>query len=256
MELDRHFRTTDTAAAEMVVNFVRSQIERGQLKPGDRLPSERDMATRVGVSRPSVRAGLRTLSAMGVVQTRHGSGTYITEGPPTLDAKPLRLLAALHGFSPEQMFESRRLLETGIAALAAERATSDHLASMAEEVTGMFASVDDAQAFLMHDVRFHRAIAAASGNPILASLVEMISTLYFEHRRRTTRTREQLRDVAIMHRNIYHAVRAHDPERARREMNTHLPRTRPIAAADAPRPATAPAAVGVPVRVAVPVSQG
>jgi GntR family transcriptional repressor for pyruvate dehydrogenase complex len=80
----------------------------------------------------------------------------------------------------------------------------------------------------------------------------MISTLYFEHRRRTTRTREQLRDVAIMHRNIYHAVRAHDPERARREMNTHLPRPRFAAATDIARP-VAPA---VPVAARVVLPQG
>jgi GntR family transcriptional regulator, transcriptional repressor for pyruvate dehydrogenase complex len=229
MEFDRHFNT-DTAAAEMVVNFVRSQIERGQVRPGDRLPPERELATRIGVSRPSVRAGLRTLNAMGIVQTRHGSGTYIIEGPPTLDAQPLKLLAALHGFSSEQMFESRRVLEMGIAGLAAERATAEQLSTMAEEVTGMFASVDDAQTFLMHDVRFHRAVAAGSGNPILAALVEMISTLYFEHRKRVPRTREQLRETAIVHRNIYHAIRAHDAERARREMSQHLPRPRAISA--------------------------
>jgi GntR family transcriptional repressor for pyruvate dehydrogenase complex len=234
-DLERDFRTPETAAAELVVNFVRGGIERGQLRPGDRLPAERQLAARVGVSRPSVRAGLRTLSAMGVVQTRHGSGTYITESP-TLDAKPLRLLAALHGFGPEQIFESRRLLELGVAGLAAERATSEQMARMAEEVTGMFAAVDDPSTFLTHDLAFHRALAAASGNPILAALVEMVSTLHFEQRRRAIRTRDQLRDVAITHRNIYHAVRARDPERARREMSQHLPRTRPVMVATAHQP--------------------
>jgi GntR family transcriptional repressor for pyruvate dehydrogenase complex len=225
-DLERDYRTPETAAAELVVNFVRGGIERGQLRPGDRLPAERQLAARVGVSRPSVRAGLRTLAAMGVVQTRHGSGTYITE-TPTLDAKPLRLLAALHGFGPEQIFEARRLLELGVAGLAAERATSEQMARMAEEVTGMFAAVDDPSTFMAHDLGFHRAIAAASGNPILAALVEMVSSLHFEQRRRAIRNREQLREVAITHRNIYHAVRARDPERARREMSQHLPRTRP-----------------------------
>jgi GntR family transcriptional regulator, transcriptional repressor for pyruvate dehydrogenase complex len=220
----REPRGSDAAAAELVVEYVKHQIERGLVRPGDRLPPERELSVRIGVSRPSVRAGLRTLAAMGAVQTRHGSGTYITEGPPTLDAKPLRLLAALHGFSPGQVFEARRVLEVGVAGLAAERATGDHTAAMAEEVTGMFASLDDPAAFLHHDVRFHRAVAAASGNPILASLVEMVSTLFFEeHRRRPARSRDQLRDTAITHRNIYHAVRARDVQRARREMSQHLP---------------------------------
>jgi GntR family transcriptional repressor for pyruvate dehydrogenase complex len=232
MDLDRHLRP-DVAAAEMVVDFVRGQIERGQLRPGDRLPAERDLAIRIGVSRPSVRAGLRSLAAMGAVRTRHGSGTYITEGPPMLDSKPLRLLAALHGFSADQLLEARRVLEMGLAGLAAERATGDQMATMAEEVSGMFAAVDDTQAFLTHDMRFHRAVAMAAGNPILASMAEMIATLYFEHRRRVPRTPEQLREAALVHRNIYQAMRAHDPERARQEMSRHLPGARQAGVATA-----------------------
>jgi GntR family transcriptional regulator, transcriptional repressor for pyruvate dehydrogenase complex len=219
---------SDTAVG-LVVAFVRGQVERGLVKPGDRLPAERDLARRIGVSRPSVRSGLRSLAAIGVVQTRHGSGTYITDGPPALDSAPLGMLAALHGFSPEQMFEARRVLETGVAGLAAERATSEQVAAMADEVAGMFASLDDPRQFILHDVRFHRAVARGGGNPILASLVEMVSSLYFEQRRRVVRTPEQLRDVAVIHRNIYHAVRARDAERARREMSQHLPRpARPV----------------------------
>ena len=174
---------------------------------------------------------------MGVVHTRHGSGTYIADGPPALDSRPLSMLASLHGFTPEQMFEARRVLEVGVAGLAAERATGDQVAAMAEEVTGMFASVEDPQTFLMHDVRFHRSVAMASGNPILASLVEMVSSLYFEQRRKSLPRGRDLRETAIIHRNIYHAVRAHDADRARREMSVHLPRPRvaPPASAEAKR---------------------
>ncbi len=227
---DRDFRASDAAAAELVVDVLRARIETGQLRPGDRLPPERELAQQIGVSRPSVRAGLRSLGAMGVVQTRHGSGTFIADGPPQLDSRPLSLLAALHGFTTEQMFEARRVLEVGVAGLAAERAAGDEIATMADEVTGMFASVDDPQAFLLHDIRFHRAVAMGSGNPILAALVEMVSTLYFEHRRRTLPRGRDLRETAIMHRNIYHAVRAHDAVRARREMSVHLPRTQQLMA--------------------------
>ena len=67
-------------STEQVVSHVRDLIERGELRPGDRLPAERDLATQIGVSRPTVRAGLRALAAMGVVQSRHGSGTYIPPG--------------------------------------------------------------------------------------------------------------------------------------------------------------------------------
>lgn len=211
-------------STHQVVEHVRSLIERGALRPGDRLPAERDLAGQIGVSRPTVRAGLRALAAMGVVQSRHGSGTYIPDGPPVLGAEPLSFLAALHGFTRTEMYEARRILEVGAAGLAAERASPDHVATLAEEVANLFASLDSPQVFLVHDINFHRAIAAASGNPIVASLVEMVSTLYYERRRRTAERAfpRDLRDAAEAHRRIYQAVRLHDAEAARAAMNEHL----------------------------------
>src|SRR5262249_24574513 len=152
--------------AEQVVSHVRLLIERGALRPGDRLPAERDLASQIGVSRPTVRAGLHALAAMGVVRARHGSGTFIPAGPPALAPEPLSFLAALHGFSPDEMYEARRVLEVGAAGMAAERASADQLATMADEVASLFAVMDDPQAFLVHDLNFHRSVAASSGNPI------------------------------------------------------------------------------------------
>jgi GntR family transcriptional repressor for pyruvate dehydrogenase complex len=215
-------KSSDGVTAEMVVQHVRGLIERGELRPGDRLPAERELAVQLGVSRPSVRAGLRSLSAIGVLQTRHGAGTFITDGPPTLGSEPLSFLAALHGFTRDEMFEARRALEVGVAALAAERSNDEHIATIAEEVTGMFASLDDPQAFLIHDIRFHRSVAEASGNPILASLVEMVSALFYEQRRKTAQHARDLKESAHLHRAIYHAIRAHDPKRASLAMSEHL----------------------------------
>jgi len=215
-------KSSDGVTAEIVVQHVRGLIERGELRPGDRLPAERELAVQLGVSRPSVRAGLRSLSAIGVLQTRHGAGTFITDGPPTLGSEPLSFLAALHGFTRDEMFEARRALEVGVAALAAERANDVQIATIAEEVTGMFASLDDPQSFLIHDIRFHRSVAEASSNPILASLVEMVSALFYEQRRQTAQHGRDLKESAHLHRAIYHAIRAHDPKRASAAMSEHL----------------------------------
>lgn len=209
-------------AAELVVAHVRDLIEAGSLGPGDRLPAERELALRVGVSRPSVRAGLRALAAMGVVQSRHGAGTFIRGGPPMLGSEPLSFLAALHGFTRDEMFEARRVLEVGVAGLAAARATGDQLATISEEITGMYASMDDPQAFLVHDIRFHRAVAAAAGNPILASLVEMVSGIFYEQRRKTAGKGRDLKEAADLHRTIYHALRSRDTDRAGAAMDEHL----------------------------------
>jgi GntR family transcriptional repressor for pyruvate dehydrogenase complex len=168
------------------------------------------------------------LAALGVVRSRRGSGTYIPEGPPTLGVEALSFLAALHKFTVDDVYEARRILEVGAAGLAAERATPDQLATLADEVAGLFASLNDRQVFLVHDINFHRSVAAASGNPIVASLVEMVAALFYEQRRMTAERAvdRNLRDAADAHRHIYQAVRAKDADRARRLMSEHLVRAR------------------------------
>src|SRR5438477_3576943 len=208
--------------AEQVVIQVRDMIREGKLRPGDRLPPERELAKRLGISRASLRHGLRFLAAIGVLTSRHGSGTYIAEGPPALDSEPLRMLAELHRFTPDEMFEARKLLEVGLAGLAAQHAQPDHMAVMAEEVTEMYATLDDPQEYLVHDIRFHRAVAAASGNQILAALMNMVSTAMYERRRATVQRATDLKESAEFHRKIYRLIRAHKSDEARAAMNEHL----------------------------------
>ncbi len=207
---------------DRVVEHVRRRIESGGLRPGDRLPSERDLALELGVSRPSVRSGLEALEAMGVVVSRRGAGTFIADGPPTLGTEPLSLLASLHGFTQNEMFGARLVLEVGVAGLAAEHTSPEQLATMAEEVTEMFASLEDPTAFLLHDVRFHRAVAAGCGNRVLAALMEMVSAQFYELRKETISRARDLRESAEMHRRVYRAIRSRDPEAARTAMHEHL----------------------------------
>src|SRR6266550_6852254 len=115
------FKTIDPertgTTTEEVIFQLREMIHRGELRPGDRLPPERDLAKLLGVSRPTLRAGISSLAAVGVLQPRRGAGTFVVEadGPPELDSSPLRLMAALQRFAPGEMFEARRSLEMAIA---------------------------------------------------------------------------------------------------------------------------------------------
>ena len=144
------------------------------------------------------------------------------------------------------MYEARRILEVGAAGLAADRATPEQLATLAEEVASLFASMQDPQRFLFHDINFHRSLAGASGNPIVASLVEMVSALYYERRRQTAEraSERDLRDAAEMHRRIYQAVRSRDAEAARRgdERASHAGQPSPGAGAGRSSPASRRAA--------------
>src|SRR5687768_16846805 len=222
------FRNLDSekngSTAEEVAARLRDMIHSGELGAGDRLPPERDLAKLLGVSRPTLRAGIRSLSTVGILQSKQGAGTFVAERDesPTLDTSALRLLSALHGFTSDEMFEARLALEMSIAALAAERADSEQMARLAEEVTGMYASLERPDQYLVHDMQFHQTIAAASGNRILTALMNMVASILFEYRSKTVKRAIDLKDSAEQHHNIYRAIREHNPEAARQAMRVHL----------------------------------
>lgn len=205
-----------------VVNHVRALIENGTLQPGDKIPPEREFARTLKISRASLRTGIGYLAAMGVMKIRHGVGTFVADGPPDLGKSSLSLIGALHGFQSWQLFEARILLECNMAALAAERGKEEHHAAMSEEVAEMFATLESPLDYLIHDVLFHRIIAQASGNPILAAIMETVTSSMYDKRRKTVERATDLRESAEMHREIYRAIRARKPDEASKLMEQHL----------------------------------
>ena len=123
------------------------------------------------------------------------------------------------------MFEARRVLDVGLAGLAAERASEEQLATLAEEVAEMYASIDDPQQYLIHDLRFHRAVAAASCNPILTALMEMVSAGIYEGRLERVNGPQDVKASAGLHRKVYKAIRARNAPEARAAMGEHLDST-------------------------------
>jgi GntR family transcriptional repressor for pyruvate dehydrogenase complex len=217
----------EPSAAAATIAHVRRLVEKGEAGPGTRLAPERELARQAGVSRTGVREGLRALAAMGIVRAEQGSGTFIS-ATPTLGGEALGLLAALHGVGEEGLREARRVLERSTAALAAARASGDQIAAMAHEVAGMFASLEDPQAFLQHDVRFHRAVAAGGHNPILAALLEMVNSRLDLDRGGRRPTQDDLRASADRHRRIYQAIRDRDITQARAETGDEVDRARTV----------------------------
>jgi GntR family transcriptional regulator, transcriptional repressor for pyruvate dehydrogenase complex len=214
--------STETHRTMQVVNHIRAMIEKGTLLPGDQIPPERELARKLKISRASLRAGIGYLAAMGVMNVRHGVGTFVANGPPEIGKASLSMMGALHGFQPWQMFEARLILESNLASLAAERGHEAHFTALAEEVAEMYATVDDPAAYLIHDVRFHRTIAEAAGNPILAALMETITTSLYDDRSKTVEHARDLKDSAGVHREIYRAIRSRKSKEARKAMARHL----------------------------------
>jgi GntR family transcriptional regulator, transcriptional repressor for pyruvate dehydrogenase complex len=205
-----------------VINYIRAKIEDGALKPGDKIPPERELAKILNMSRASLRTGIGCLASMGIMKVRRGTRTCVADRSDEIGYPSLESLSALYGLEPWQVFEARKLLECNLATLAAERGKEEHFAMLAEEIVDMYATIDDPAEYLIHDVSFHRSIARASGNPILALLMETVLRELCKDRRYTL-TRVQDRRIAVEeHREIYRAIRKGDPTAACIAMRRHL----------------------------------
>ena len=210
---------------------VKDMILDGRLRPGDRLPSERALSTALGVSRPTVREAIRALQAMNIVESRHGSGTFVSSLGVEELLRPLQFALALSDFGLEHLFEVRLMLEPGAAAQAAERAADEELGELRE--CARSGSVRDltADELVRLDVELHERIARAAHNPLLERLLATIAALAQESRGYTVHLPEVAQRTAGEHRSIVDAICARDPERARVAMGNHIHRIRDAAVA-------------------------
>ncbi len=212
----------ESQLAMQVVKHIRRLVEAGKLKPGDKLPPERELARKLKISRASLRSGIGYLAATGVLNVRHGVGAFIADDPPVFAISSFNLIGALHGFQPWQMFETRLILESQLAALAAGRSRKEHQLALAGEVEKLFASLDRPAEFLVHDMNFHRILAQASGNPVLAAIMETLTLAFYRERNKTVEHAKDMREAAEMHKLILKAIRMRDAVKARTLMERHL----------------------------------
>ncbi len=198
----------EVSAVETALHGLRTLIADGSLQPGDRLPSEGELSERLGVSRGSVREAIRTLSALGVVETRRGAGTYVGE---LRAADMIQTLTLTVGLLPLEsileLFELRRVLEAHAVALSAARCDDATIAALGDLLDRLEASEDvDEQSALDHE--FHMGIARLCGNE---SLVSMGSVLRSRSRAYPVLTPETKRVSDAGHRAILRALTARDP---------------------------------------------
>jgi GntR family transcriptional regulator, transcriptional repressor for pyruvate dehydrogenase complex len=209
------------ALTEQIVKKMQGLVLRGTLHEGERLPSERDLAEMLHVSRSSLRQALKALQVMGVLEVRHGSGNYLTPIARTILEQPTRTLVPLPGLSEAELFEARRALEAECAAAAAIRATEADLAAIRAEIDGMRENTHDWEAYRRHDLGFHHAIAVASGNRYFAWFLGVANRVLYRSlmKRPIKRPLQQSFDE---HHSIFEAIVARDAARARSEMLLHV----------------------------------
>ena len=208
---------------EQIVQQIEESIVKGNLKPGDQLPAERELAQRFGVSRTAVREAVKALREKGLVEAYSGRGTFITDGTTQAVRQSLDLMVKIgqHEGSTH-LAEVRAILEPEIAALAARRIQEPELVTMREAVAVMDRAGQDPEAYIEADLDFHLALAEGAANPLILSLLDSIVGLLREQRLRIFQVPGGPDRGQVHHKKILEAVEKHDPEKAREAMRAHL----------------------------------
>ena len=228
MPVETLYRPVKTARLyEQIVQQVEESILKGQLKAGDQLPAERELAQRFGVSRTAVREAVNALREKGLVEAYSGRGTFVTYGTAQAIRQSFDLMVRINRQEGSMhLAELRQILEPEIAALAASRIEDQLLATMREAVAAMDRSLQDPDAYVEADLDFHLAMAEAAGNPLVLSLLDSIVGLLREQRSRIFTVDGGPERGQYHHKRILEAVRDHDPEKAKASMRAHLKQIR------------------------------
>lgn len=213
----------DATLAHHVAAELERLITEGRFRPGERLPSERELAERFGVSRTVVREAVRGVAAKGLLEVRAGSGTVVRRPSSEQVAASIGLLLSMSGgATPEKIVEVRRILEVEIAGLAAARRTADDLALLAGILQTAAEKIDDADTFVQTDVAFHSALAVAAHNELFGVLLESIAGVMVEVRVVGLRVPGTPERALAFHRDVFRCVEAGDAAGARAAMDRHM----------------------------------
>jgi GntR family transcriptional repressor for pyruvate dehydrogenase complex len=225
---------------EQIVQQIEESIVKGDLKAGDQLPAERDLAQRFGVSRTAVREAVKALREKGLVEAYSGRGTFITDGTTQAVRQSLDLMVKIG--QPEgsiHLAEVRAILEPEIAMLAAIRIQQPELATMREAVAAMDRAGRNPETYIEADLDFHLALAEGAANPLILSLLDSIVALLREQRLRIFNVPGGPERGQVHHKRILEAVERRDAEKARETMRAHLMQVRDDSQAPAAKRAPA-----------------
>jgi GntR family transcriptional regulator, transcriptional repressor for pyruvate dehydrogenase complex len=211
------------SVTEEAIERIRAMIASGELGPGDRLPNESDLATRLSISRNSLREAIRALSLIHVVDVRQGDGTYVSSLQPERLSEGVSFVIDFHrDREVAHLLQVRRILEPAASALAAARAQETELERLAMLLSAMRAA-DAAPQLVELDQEFHAQIASCSGNPVLASMIQAVSSPTIRARIwRAVSHGEAVERTHSEHEAIHAAIAAHDPELAAAAAATHV----------------------------------
>lgn len=210
-----------------VIDQIKNLLDSGEIKPGDQLPSERDLAEYMGISRVSVRQALAVLEALGIVEIRHGEGTFVSLNKGDSNSLDLFLSNISKESDPIDIIEARKIIEVEIASVAARQREKEDLLSMRDLLSYMEDKIKQGEETSTVDLRFHLAIANATHNPVLSFVMNQIASLMRQNLWSVAKgislmTPGRAEKYLKEHRTIYNCIEKQDSLNAKEAMMRHL----------------------------------
>ena len=208
-----------------VYEEVARQIERlilKKLKPGDKLPSERELAEMLQVSRSSIRDAIRGLELMGLVEPRQGAGTIVREISADTLVNPFATALKQRQALVSELLDFRKMLEPPLAARAATHASPEEISEMEEILQRQEGKLSSGETTIAEDAEFHYAVALASGNSVVLKVLDILMDLLRETRERSLQVEGRPKKSLIGHRKILAAIKHQDAEAAKAAMRRHI----------------------------------
>lgn len=213
------------SVSERVVEYIQSEIKKGNLTPGDKLPSEQVLSKELQISRASLREALQKLEVSGVIDIKHGKGSFVSSNPSVEALKnliPPLLLSINQGVI--KLLEARRFVEIGTARLAAKNASQEQKIFLKDCIDKMEKALqnEDFDSFQQADLDFHLKIAESSGNEVLARILDALRDLMVEQLNVILQVPGRMDSSLEYHKKVYKAVRNGDGEKAGQAIDKHI----------------------------------
>ncbi len=220
-------RVQSSRLYQQIVDQIETLILEGKLRPGDQLPSERELAEQFSVSRTAVREAVKALNEKGLVTIESGRGTFITQGVTKALRRSLDWIVQSGEGNPlADLVQVRSILEPEIAAIAAEMASEADLAALEHAVGVMESALSNADVYVEADLEFHLALAKATQNRLIPTLIDPIVDLLREQRKGIFLVSGGAQRGQFHHKAILEAVKQRDAAAARQAMQAHLAQVR------------------------------
>lgn len=211
------------SVSEGVLKRIIELIRKGDLKPGDKLPSIQIFSEKMRVGASSVREALKQLQIIGLVTIKQGEGTFISDkASPAYISNNIGYLLDMKKPDILYCLEIRKIIEKGAVALAAERASENEINKLGDSIQRMKGIIDNPKEFALENINFHLTIVEASKNPILPVIFNSIYDLFIEEQQIVANVLDLKSKSIEHHKNIYNAIKNHNIDKAKKEMEKHL----------------------------------